>query len=168
MNSKSTIEPNDTAIFAGGCFWGVEYYMQKAPGVITTEVGYIGGLAPNPTYEMVCGHKSGYAEAVRIIFDPSKTNYEKILKLFFNIHDPTQKNGQGPDIGDQYRSEIFFLNNDQKEIALKLISILSKKGYKVVTKVSPATFFWKAEEYHQDYYEKEKAYPYCHKFVEKF
>ncbi len=159
---------SDTAIFAGGCFWGVEYYMRKAPGVISTEVGYIGGHGSKPTYEQVCSHKTGYAEAVRIIFDPKKTNYENVAKLFFEIHDPTQVNRQGPDIGDQYRSAVFYLNTEQKNTAEKLVDILRIKGYNVATLITPATKFWKAEEYHQQYYEKENGTPYCHRYEKKF
>ncbi|HZL09314.1 MAG TPA: bifunctional methionine sulfoxide reductase B/A protein [Prolixibacteraceae bacterium] len=159
---------SDTAIFAGGCFWGVEYYMHKAPGVISTEVGYIGGHGSKPTYEEVCSHKTGYAEAVRIVFDPKKTNYENVTKLFFEIHDPTQVDRQGPDIGDQYRSAVFFLNMDQKKIADNLIEQLKVKGLKVATRVVPATKFWKAEEYHQQYYIKENGTPYCHRYVKRF
>ncbi len=162
MKSKT-----DTAIFAGGCFWGVEYYMQQAPGVISTEVGYIGGHIDNPTYEEVCTHTTGFAESVRIVFDPSKTTYEKLARLFFDIHDPTQVNRQGPDVGDQYRSEIFYLNQHQKMVAEKLIGLLKDKGYKVATKLQPATRFWKAEAYHQDYYAKNGGTPYCHFFVKR-
>jgi peptide methionine sulfoxide reductase msrA/msrB len=164
--SKS--EKTDTAIVAGGCFWGVEYYMQRMPGVISTTVGYIGGHLKNPTYEEVCSHKTGYAEAVRVVFDPSKTNYEAVLKMFFDIHDPTQVNRQGPDIGDQYRSDVFYLNEGQKETAEMLIRILRQEGYNVATKVTPASTFWKAEAYHQDYYEKTGGTPYCHVFVNRF
>ena len=159
---------NDTAIFAGGCFWGVEYYMQKEPGVISTDVGYIGGHTPNPTYEDVCSHTTGYAEAVRIVYDPSKTTYEKLARLFFEIHDPTQMDHQGPDYGDQYRSEIFYLNGDQKKTAEKLIGILKDKGYDVVTQLAPATKFYMAENYHQDYYERNGHTPYCHGYVKRF
>ena len=158
----------DTAIFAGGCFWGVEYYMHQAPGVISTEVGYIGGHGEKPTYQQVCSHKTGYAEAVRIIFDPKKTNYENVAKLFFEIHDPTQLNRQGPDIGDQYRSAVFYLNMEQKSTAEKLVDILRAKGYDVATVIVPATKFWKAEEYHQQYYAKENGTPYCHRYEKKF
>jgi len=158
----------DTAIFAGGCFWGVEYYMHQAPGIISTEVGYIGGHGEKPTYEEVCSHKTGYAEAVRIIFDPKKTTYENVAKLFFEIHDPTQVNRQGPDIGDQYRSSVFYLNQDQKKTAENLIVILKAKGFNVATQVVPATKFWKAEEYHQQYYAKENGTPYCHRYVKRF
>ncbi len=159
---------SDTAIFAGGCFWGVEYYMHQAPGVISTEVGYIGGHGERPTYEQVCSHKTGYAEAVRIVFDPRKTNYENVAKLFFEIHDPTEVNRQGPDIGDQYRSSVFYLNMDQKQTAEHLIDLLKAKGYDVATQVVPAGKFWKAEEYHQQYYAKENGTPYCHRYVKRF
>ena len=148
--------------------WGAEYYMQQAPGVISTDVGYIGGHTDHPTYEEVCSHTTGYAEAVRIAFDPSKTTYEDILKLFFEIHDPTQLNHQGPDMGDQYRSEVFFLNDAQKATAQKLIDILKNKGYKVVTKVEKAGTFWKAEDYHQDYYKNNGHKPYCHVYTKRF
>jgi peptide methionine sulfoxide reductase msrA/msrB len=159
----------DTAIFAGGCFWGVEYYMHKAEGVLSTEVGYIGGHTANkPSYEEVCSHSTGYAEAVRIVFDPSKTTYEKIARLFFEIHDPTQMDRQGPDIGDQYRSEVFYLNDNQKQITEKLISLLKQKGFRVATKLAKATTFWRAEEYHQQYYEHEGSTPYCHRYVKRF
>ena len=158
----------DTAIFAGGCFWGVEYYMQKAPGVISTEVGYIDGHISDPTYEKVSSHLTGFAESVRIIFDPRKTDYEALARLFFEIHDPTQLDRQGPDVGDQYRSSVFYLNDDQKRIAEKLVGILTSKGFKVVTKIVPASKFWRAEEYHQKYYAKENGTPYCHRYVKRF
>ncbi|HJX71382.1 MAG TPA: bifunctional methionine sulfoxide reductase B/A protein [Bacteroidales bacterium] len=159
---------SDTAIFAGGCFWGVEYYMQKEPGVISTEVGYTGGQKENPTYEEVCSHTTGHAEAIRIVFDPLKTSYEKLARLFFEIHDPTQVNRQGPDIGEQYRSEIFYLDIRQMLTAQKLIGILKDKGYKVATKDTPAGKFWPAEDYHQDYYDNKGGTPYCHVYTKRF
>jgi peptide methionine sulfoxide reductase msrA/msrB len=158
----------DTAIVAGGCFWGVEYYMQQAPGVISTEVGYTGGHVKNPGYREVCSHTTGHAEAVRIVFDPSKTTYEDVLKLFFEIHDPTQLDRQGPDMGDQYRSEVFYQNDAQKATAQKLIDILKGKGLKVVTKLEKADTFWKAEDYHQDYYKNNGKMPYCHIYTKRF
>lgn len=158
----------DTAIVAGGCFWGVEYYMHKIPGVISTEVGFIGGNVKNPSYKEVCSHTTGYAEAVRIIFNPAKTSYDAVVRMFFEIHDPTQVNRQGPDIGDQYRSEIFYRNKEQKETAEKLIGLLEQKGYNVVTKVTLSSVFWRAEDYHQQYYEKEGQTPYCHGYVKRF
>ncbi|MFC0875333.1 bifunctional methionine sulfoxide reductase B/A protein [Saccharicrinis sp. FJH2] len=158
----------DTAIFAGGCFWGVEYYMEKAPGVIDAVDGYIGGHIKNPTYEEVCSHTTGFAEAVEIVYDPKKTDYETLAKLFFEIHDPTQLNRQGPDIGDQYRSEIFYRNMDQKKTGEKLIGMLKDKGYDVVTKLTPATKFYKAEDYHQDHYDRKGGKPYCHGYTKRF
>lgn len=157
-----------TAIFAGGCFWGVEYYMQKQPGVITVESGYIGGDKENPSYEQVCRNNTGHAEAVRIVFDNTKSDYETLAKIFFEIHDPTQEDGQGPDIGEQYRSEVFYTTPQQKEIAEKLILQLKDKGYDVVTKVTPATKFWTAEEYHQNYYVRKGTEPYCHGYTKRF
>ncbi len=165
---NNLVNKTDTAIFAGGCFWGVEYYMHKTTGVISTEVGYIGGHTQHPTYKEVCNHTTGHAESVRIIFDSSKISYETLARLFFEIHDPTQLNRQGPDIGDQYRSEIFYLNEQQKETIEKLITLLKDKGFKIVTKVSHATNFWKAEDFHQQYYEKEESTPYCHLYVKRF
>ena len=161
-------EKVETAIFAGGCFWGVEHLMKQLPGVSSVESGYIGGKTANPTYQEVCSHKTGHAEAVRIIFDPSKVSYETLAKRFFEIHDPEQIDRQGPDIGDQYRSEIFYTTPEQKTIALKLIEELKNKGYKVATKVTPASTFWKAEAYHQDYYDKTGKQPYCHRYVKRF
>ena len=156
------------AIFAGGCFWGVEYYFKKAPGVIQTTVGYIGGHKDDPSYEEVCSHTTGHFEAIEVIFDETKTSYEDMAKLFFEIHDPTQSDGQGPDIGEQYKSVIFYLDDEQKKIAENLIKILKDKGYDVVTKLVKAGKFWKAEEYHQDYYGKNGHTPYCHRYEKKF
>lgn len=161
-------EKTETAIFAGRCFWGVEHLMHSQPGVISIEVGYIGGHTQNPTYKEVCSDTTGHAEAVKIVFDPAKISYEKLARLFFEIHDPTQVNRQGPDIGDQYRSEVFYTTPEQKLITEKLIGELKTKGYKVVTKVTPATTFWKAEDYHQDYYGKTGKAPYCHRYVKRF
>ncbi|MCX6258958.1 MAG: bifunctional methionine sulfoxide reductase B/A protein [Bacteroidia bacterium] len=158
----------DTAIFAGGCFWGVEYYMKKAKGVISVTSGYTGGHKDNPTYEEVCSGKTGHLEAVEIVFNPAETTYEQVARLFFEIHDPTQWNHQGPDFGEQYRSAVFYRSDEQKKTAEKLIGILKDKGFKVVTLVLPATKFWKAEEYHQDYYEHKGTEPYCHGYVKRF
>ena len=165
--SSENIKP-DTAIVAGGCFWGVEYYMMKMKGVISTDVGYCGGKTQHPTYPEVCSGTTGHYEVTRIVFDPSVTSYEAVLRLFFEIHDPTQWNRQGPDVGEQYRSAVFYLNEEQKKTAEKLIGILKDKGYKVVTEVKPATTFWEAEEYHQDYYEHKGSEPYCHGYTKRF
>jgi len=161
-------EKTETAIFAGGCFWGVEHLMKSIPGVLSVESGYIGGKTSNPTYQEVCTNKTGHAEAVRMVFDPSKVSYETLAKNFFEIHDPEQVDGQGPDIGNQYRSEVFYTTPEQKEVTQKLIKQLEEKGYKIATKLTPATQFWKAEEYHQDYYDKTGKQPYCHRHVKRF
>jgi peptide methionine sulfoxide reductase msrA/msrB len=152
----------ERAIFASGCFWGTEYHFQKTPGVISTTVGYTGGHIDNPTYKQVCTDRTGHAEAVEVIYDPSKTSYEKLAKLFFETHDFTQLNRQGPDIGKQYRSAIFYLSEEQKNIANKLIATLEKKGFDVKTEVTKASKFWPAENYHQDYYKNNGKTPYCH------
>ena len=157
-----------TAIFAGGCFWGVEYFMQKEPGVISVTSGYIGGWVKNPSYQEVCTGQTGHAEAVKIVYDPDITSYEKLLKLFLEIHDPTQSGGQGPDLGEQYRSEIFYLNNDQKLLAEKYLKVLNDKGYKTTTRVTKASEFYDAENYHQDYYFKNGKIPYCHTYTKRF
>ena len=161
-------ERGATAIFAGGCFWGVEYMLWKVPGVLKVESGYIGGTTENPTYEEVCSHRTGHAEAVRVVFDPAKVSYETLARLFFEIHDPTQENGQGPDLGDQYRSEIFYTSPAQQATAERLIAELRRKGYAVVTQVTPAGRFWPAEDYHQRYYERKGTQPYCHAYTKRF
>ena len=158
----------DTAIFAGGCFWGVEHLMQQQKGVVSVESGYIGGHVENPTYEQVRSQTTGHAEAVMVTFDPSQVSYEELTRFFFEIHDPTQRDGQGPDIGNQYRSEIFYNSPSQKHTAEKLISLLKEKGYDVATRVTPATGFYPAEEYHQDHYEHKGTQPYCHKYTKRF
>lgn len=156
------------AYFAGGCFWGVEYYFDHKEGVISAVSGYMGGTMKNPTYEDVCSGNTGHLEVVQVTYDPKRVTYEELAKLFFEIHDPTQADGQGPDIGEQYRSAIFYNNDEEKKIALKLIDILKNKGYDVVTKVFPVSSFWKAEDYHQDYYERKKEKPYCHVYKKRF
>ena len=158
----------ETAIFAGGCFWGVEYMMQQVPGVISVESGYTGGHVPNPTYQQVCTGRTGHAEAVRIVFDPAKTDYETLAKLFLEIHDPTQAGGQGPDVGDQYRSEIYYASPGQRAVAERLLDTLRAKGYSVVTRLTPVSVFYPAEAYHQDYYERKGTLPYCHKYTRRF
>lgn len=152
----------ETAIFASGCFWGTEYYFNKEKGVKSTTVGYTGGHVENPSYEQVCTGRTGHAEAVEVEFDPTKISYEELTRLYFETHDFTQVNRQGPDIGEQYRSVIFYTNDKQKEIAEKYVDILTKKGYKVATSIEKAGEFYNAEKYHQDYYDKTGGTPYCH------
>ncbi|MBN1349699.1 bifunctional methionine sulfoxide reductase B/A protein [candidate division KSB1 bacterium] len=159
---------SDTAYFAGGCFWGVEYYFQKEKGVISTQVGYMGGHRKNPTYEQVCSGTTGHAETMQVVFDPSKTDFETLARLFFEIHDPTQVDRQGPDIGSQYRSVIFYADDNQKQISEKLIGLLKEKGLKVATELSAATAFWRAEDYHQKYYQHTGKKPYCHGYQKRF
>lgn len=157
-----------TAVFAGGCFWGVEHLMQKQAGVISVESGYTGGTVANPTYEQVCSHTTGHAEAVRISYNPAKVSYEQLAKLFFEIHDPTQKDGQGPDIGPQYRSEVFYATSDQRAVADSLIAVLRAKGMDVATRVTPLSVFYPAEAYHQDHYVRKGTEPYCHAYTKRF
>ncbi|MGC8820389.1 MAG: bifunctional methionine sulfoxide reductase B/A protein [Fervidobacterium sp.] len=153
--------PIDRMFFAGGCFWGVEHLFKQLDGVIDTRVGYMGGHKKNPTYEQVCTGLTGHYETVEVIFDPKKVDEESLVKYFFEIHDFTQENGQGPDIGEQYKSVIFYTNDKQREIAQKIKDELNKK-YKVATQIRRASDFWVAEDYHQDYYEKTGKVPYCH------
>jgi peptide methionine sulfoxide reductase msrA/msrB len=156
------------AIFAGGCFWGVEYFMKQVPGVIRVTSGYTGGRTEHPTYKEVCSKDTGHAEAVEVVFDPGKTDFETLAKRFFETHDPTQVDRQGPDIGSQYRSEIFYVTDEQKTTAEKLIRHLEEKGLTVATKVTRAGVFWPAEDYHQDYYQRKGSQPYCHAYVKRF
>ncbi len=164
------LEPGNygTALFAGGCFWGVEYFLQKEPGVEAVVSGYTGGHVKNPTYKQVCTGKTGHAETVRVTYNVRKTSYERLLKLFLEIHDPTHVDHQGPDMGVQYRSEIFYKNDQQKRLAEKYLGILKEKGLKVATKVTKASEFYPAEEYHQDYYFRNGKLPYCHGYVKRF
>lgn len=161
-------EKTETAYFAGGCFWGVEYFFQKEEGVVSTRVGYMGGHKKNPTYKEVCSGSTGHAEAIEVVYDPARTTYEKLTRLFFEIHDPTQGNRQGPDIGTQYRSAIFYVTDEQKQIAQKLVDTLQNKGYEVATELNRADTFWGAEKYHQDYYANNGHKPYCHGYVARF
>ena len=158
----------EKAYFAGGCFWGVEYYFQKEQGILATSVGYMGGHKEYPTYQEVCSGTTGHAETMEIVFDTAKINFEKLARLFFEIHDPTQINRQGPDIGEQYRSAIFYIDDEQKQIAEKLIKILENKGYQVLTELVKAGIFWEAEEYHQQYYQNNGKRPYCHSYRKRF
>lgn len=143
-------EHNKIAVLAGGCFWGMQELIRKQPGVVTTRVGYTGGSNDQPTYR----NHPGHAEAIEITYDPTKTDYRMLLEFFFQIHDPTTKNRQGNDTGTSYRSVIFYLDDEQKRIALNTIADVDASGLwpgKVVTEVSPAGVFWEAESEHQDY-----------------
>jgi len=142
------------ATFAAGCFWGVEQRFSEAPGVLSTEVGYTGGTTAHPTYEQVCSHTTGHAEAVRLEYDPEQVTYEDLLEVFFAMHDPTTPDRQGPDVGSQYRSAVFFHSPEQERSARDAVARLSAEGrYRdpVVTEILPAPEFWRAEEYHQRY-----------------
>jgi peptide-methionine (S)-S-oxide reductase len=155
----------ETAIFAGGCFWGLEDLIRRIPGVLSTRVGYTGGHVDNPTYKLVCTKTTGHAEAVEIKFDPAVVTYRKLLELFFQIHDPTTVDRQGNDIGDSYRSEIFYTSDAQKDEAMRTIADVDASGIwpgKVVTKVTTAVTFWEAEDFHQDYLVKHPDGYTCH------
>jgi peptide-methionine (S)-S-oxide reductase len=154
----------EKATFGAGCFWGVEARFQQLPGVIETAVGYEGGELDNPTYKDVCTDRTGHAEVVEVKFDPARVSYQRLLDLFFELHDPTQLNRQGPDWGAQYRSVIFFHSPQQEEAAQAAIARLTEqKTFRkpIVTQVLPAQTFWRAEEYHQKYLEKRGAVS-CH------
>jgi peptide methionine sulfoxide reductase msrA/msrB len=162
------ITDTQEGVFAAGCFWGVEHYFKKYNGVVKTEVGYIGGHKQNPSYEEVCSKKTGHYEAIRVVFDPSIVSFENLTKYFFEIHDSTQTDGQGPDIGPQYLSAIFYYNENQKNDCEKIIKILQQKNLQVSTKLFPVNTFWPAEEYHQNYYSKTNKEPYCHIYKKIF
>ncbi len=153
------------AYFAGGCFWGVEYHFEPLNGVTSAISGYMGGTMPNPDYRSVCSGKTGHLEVVEVTYDDTIVSFETLAKLFFEIHNPEQTNGQGGDIGSQYLSAIFYNNQEEKEIVKRLISILENKGYNIATKLISTlnTPFFEAEDYHQDYYEKTGKKPYCHR-----
>ena len=156
------------AYIASGCFWGTEYWLKKTKGVINTTVGYSGGITENPSYEDICTGTTGHAETAKVEYDPRLTDYETILKKFFETHDPSQTNRQGPDIGTQYRSAIFYQTEEEKEIAYRVIDLLKDKGINSVTEVVIFNKFWEAENYHQNYYSKKGQIPYCHIYQKKF
>jgi peptide methionine sulfoxide reductase msrA/msrB len=164
----STVLDSEEAILAGGCFWGVDYYLRRIPGVLLVEAGYTGGMTQSPSYEAVCSGNTGHYEAVRVVYDVAKTDYHTILKRFFEIHDPTQTTGQGPDLGQRYQSAVFYQNQTQYREAAALIQQLKQHGYDAATCLLNAQVFWKAEDYHQDYYDKQGHRPYCHQPVLRF
>ena len=168
ISAQDAAKYTQTAYFAGGCFWGVEYYMEKLEGVGEVDSGYMGGRTKNPTYKDVSYKNTGHYEVVRVKYDPKATTYEKVARRFFEIHNPTQGNGQGPDIGEQYKSAVFYNDESEKETTEKLIKILRKIGYNVKTIVRPAAEFYIAEDYHQDYYTRHRKSPYCHSYVKRF
>jgi len=147
--ASNLVLDTEEAIVAGGCFWGVDHFLKQIPGVLRVEAGYTGGITTEPSYEQVCQGDTGHYEAVRVIYDKAKTDYHQVLKRFFEIHDPTQKSGQGPDIGQQYQSAVFYYNQEQLEEAETLMQMLQKRG-------------------HQDYYAKHHKAPYCHQPVNRF
>jgi peptide-methionine (S)-S-oxide reductase len=145
----------EKATFAAGCLWGVESLFEQVPGVTATKVGYLGGFTESPTYEQVCSHGTGHAEAVEVTFDPARTSYEKLLDAFWANHDPTTLNRQGPDVGSNYRSAIFFHSPEQEAAALQSkhrLEETARFSRPIVTEIVPAGAFWDAEEYHQKYY----------------
>ncbi len=154
----------EKATFGAGCFWGVESFFRQAPGVTDAVCGYAGGSVPNPTYKQVCSDRTGHAEVVEVSFDPARVTYDALLDIFFANHDPTTLNRQGPDVGSQYRSAIFFHSPEQERAAQAKKKDLEKSGRfrrPVVTTIEPAPAFWRAEEYHQRYFEK-SGLPSCH------
>jgi len=165
---EKSAEALKKAYFAGGCFWGVEYHFENLDGVISVDSGYMGGEKESPSYRDVSKGNSGHLEVVEITYNPKKVTYESLAKLFFEIHDPTQVDGQGPDIGSQYLSAVFVSNADERKTIKKLIDILSSKGLKIATKVENQKPFYKAEKYHQDYYQRKGSQPYCHAYVKRF
>ena len=154
----------EKATFGAGCFWGVEQVFRQVPGVSDAAVGYAGGKTENPTYRQICEHETGHAEVVEVTFDASKVSYARLVDIFFKIHDPTTLNRQGPDVGDQYRSVIFYHDDAQRQVAEQVREAAGKSGrYRkpIVTFIEPAPRFWRAEEYHQRYFEKNGG-PSCH------
>ena len=153
----------EKATFAGGCFWGVEHLFNEIPGVVDAVSGYAGGTLDSPTYEQVCSGRTGHAEAVQVTYDPAKLTYDELLNAFWNMHDPTTLNRQGPDRGHQYRSAIFFHNAEQEAAARK--SAVEAQRYfdrPIVTEIVPAPRFWPAEDYHQRYFDKHPGHASCH------
>jgi peptide-methionine (S)-S-oxide reductase len=149
--------------FGAGCFWGVQYVFERVPGVVATEVGYSGGITQNPTYRDVCSHTTGHAEVCQVTFDPERVTFDQLLEVFWAMHDPTQVDRQGPDIGDQYRSAIFTHSPEQQAAAeASRERAQARFDRPIATEIRPLTVFYPAEDYHQEYYEKNGHEPYCH------
>ena len=163
--SMSTPPKLEKATFGAGCFWGVEYQYAKIPGVLSAVCGYAGGKIDNPTYEDVCSHTSGHAEVIEVTFDPAKVTYKTLTEYFFRMHNPTQVNRQGPDVGDQYRSVIFTHSPEQQKVAEAVKAALTAAkvyGQPIATQIESAPRFWAAEQYHQHQYQLRGTKPYCH------
>lgn len=156
------------AYFAGGCFWGVEYYMKKLEGVITVISGYSGGATDDPSYEDVCRGDTGHLEVVEITYDVNKVSFLELLKYFMEIHDPTQKGRQGPDIGEQYSSAVFYTSEEERSEALKVLDILRTNNIVPATELFQFERFYRAEDYHQNYYARKGSTPYCHSYIKRF
>ncbi|MCD6046199.1 MAG: msrA3, partial [Gammaproteobacteria bacterium] len=167
VGDKATLETEEI-ILAAGCFWGVQYYLAQLPGVLKTEVGYSGGSLEEPSYEAVCSQKTGHYEALRVIFDSDKINLTSVIQYFFEIHDPTQKNGQGPDLGPQYLSAIFYYDDKQRHSIQAVMDELGAMGYDLATRLLSVTTFWPAGNYHQHYYLHKNGTPYCHRHIARF
>ncbi len=155
-------QPKAVALFASGCFWGTEYHFAKAEGVLSTQVGFAGGHIENPSYKQVCAGTTGHLECCEVTYNPTQISFESLCKLFFETHDFTQTNGQGPDIGPQYLSAIFLNNEEERATAEKIMNQLTTKGFKVATQLRAHAHFWPAEDYHQKYYFHQAKTPYCH------
>lgn len=166
----TTTQNSKKAYFAAGCFWGVEYHFAKKEGVIAADSGYMGGHTENPNYNAICTGTTGHLEVVEVTYEPSKVSFEELAILFFETHESAQANGQGPDIGSQYLSAVFYNDDEEKATIEKLIKVLATKGVKSATKLIKASEhpFYKAEDYHQDYYKKHNKTPYCHTYIKKF
>ena len=153
----------ETMTVGAGCFWGVEYVFRRVPGVTAVQVGYAGGITPNPTYQEVCSHTTGHAEVCQVTFDPERVSFDQLLEVFWAMHDPTQVNRQGPDVGDQYRSVIFAASDDQRAAAEASKTRAQERFDRpIATEIADAATFWPAEDYHQRYYHKTGHEPYCH------
>ena len=161
-------DSNQTIVLGGGCFWCTESVFVAVQGVVDVESGYSNGQVVRPSYEQVCGKRTGHYEACLVEYDPKRTTAEAVLRTFFETHDPTQANGQGPDIGPQYRSAVFYQNDAQRDLTQSLIGLLTAKGLDVATEVLPAQAFYSAEGYHQDYYDMKGGTPYCHGYRKLF